>query len=555
MKISFFKYVILSGLLGTSAVIFAQDKKDEATNSALNEEIEIVRPYKPILADAVKIKINPDLTDNKPFKPQLTYSILDKKLELNTNIAPLQSRGLTAERETILKNNYVKVGAGSLNTGLAEIYLNTGKDEGLQAGVFIRHLSQQGSINKQQFSNQQIGVFGRSIYDQITINGKVSYDRKATYFYGISPSLPVPSADPAKQRFNIFEADGELMSNYDEDSEELKYAVKANVYSFSNIFKGRERAALISAGGSKALNKFDFGLQASADFTGAEDSLYSISNTILRANPYVKYGTDAVLLNVGLNLVQETGLKNRLNVLPAVSAEFQIKEDYARLFTGINGDVLKTSLRDMSLENPYLNNNVIIQNAVEKSNIYGGVKGNAGSSFGYKVMVSYKTIENLPLFMNDSLNVNRFNIIYDQGKSNTLGFEGEISIKKSDMFSLTSKIQFANYNMATEEAWFKPGIRLLTNVKGQITKKLSLDGEVLFNGETSAKVISLIPIRKEQIIMVKSFIDFSMGTEYRINNKLGLYIRANNILGTQYQQYLYYQKLGLNIFGGVNFSF
>ncbi len=558
MNIPFLKYTFICSLLLAGSSVLAQDKKDDKTRDlpkeAITEEvIEVVRPYKPVLADAVKIRRSPDLSNNAPFKPILTYSILDKKLALNSNIRELEVQKLADEQQVLLKNNYVKIGAGNFNTGLGEIYLNSGQDAALQAGLYIKHLSQRGSINKQQFSNQQASAFGKNIGDKFTLSAKVSYDRKSSFFHGFNPAFPAPDADPDKQRFNLFEAEGEIMNNYSEDEDTLNYAVKLTGYLFNTVLDGKENSVVLSGYFNKAAANFHFGANTSVDFTSTKDPLYSIRNNIVRVNPYVKYKGDGFLLNLGLNLVQEFGGHSRLNILPAVSVEVPIAMEYATVFAGLNGDAIKTSLKDITSENLYLNNNITIRNSIEKMNIYGGIRGNAGSSVGFKAMAYYKSVDNLPLFVNNPSNISRFDIRYDHGKSTVIGFEGEINIKASDILSLTGKAQTQNYKLATEkEAWFKPAIRLISNARGQVNKKLSLDAEVIFNGETKAEIA---PLPQQQIVTLKSYVDFSAGAEYKLNNKLGLYIRANNILGNTYQQYLYYPKLGLTITGGFNFSF
>lgn len=555
-KSSYIKSSLTFCLLTFAISALAQDPKKETEKPVIAEEIEVVRPYKPILAEAVKIRRSPDLTDNKPFKPVLTYTILDKKLELNSNIKELQAQKLAAEAQATLLNNYVKIGVGNLNSGLGEVYLNTGQDEALQAGMFIKHLSQQGSINKQQFSEQEISGFGRSVGTSRTYAGKIGFNRRSTFFYGFNPELPAPTADPLKQRFNLVEAEGEMMSSYTEDPDIANYAVKANAYLFGNMDQGRENSFTLSGYVNRPLGNFQIGIGASAEYTGVKDSLYDIRNNLLRANPYIKYQGNGFQLNLGLNLVHEFGAESRLNILPAVSAEIPIAEDYAVLFAGLNGDVLKSTLKGLTDENPYLGKDYVIKNAVEKMNLYGGVKGNAGAGFGFKAMAYFKRIEDLPLFVNDPLRVSRFNVVYDEGVSDLLGFEGEISFKVSDFVDVSGKAEAASYKMATEqEAWFKPGLRLSSNVRAKLNQKLSLNAEFFLNGESNAKTTTFTPLPVEKHVLIESYADLSAGAEYKLNNKLGVYLQANNLFGKSYQQYLYYQKLGFNILGGFNYSF
>ncbi|HEY0898875.1 MAG TPA: hypothetical protein VGD90_06055, partial [Sphingobacteriaceae bacterium] len=478
------KYTLSLSILFVTAQVSAQVKKDEKTEeNAVTKEIEVVRPYKPVLADAVKIRRSPDMNTKEVFKPALTYTILDKRLELNSDIRQLEAQKLAEEKARIFKNNFARIGAGNLNTALGEVYINTGADEALQAGLFAKHLSQSGTLNKQQLSNQEFGLFGRSIGEVITFGGRMTFDRRSTFFYGIDPALPAPGADPAKQRFNTLEVEGEMYNNFTEDATKVNYGLKANAYTFGNVANGKENSVALSGYFNTALNKFNIGFNVNTDFTNSKDSLYSIGNHVLRGNPYVKLKGNGFLLNLGLNMIQEFGFRSRTHILPAASIEVPLATEYAIIFAGLKGDVMKSSLKEFSYENPFLNDNISLRNAVEKTNIYGGIKGNAGGGFGFKVMAYYKKVEDMPLFVNNATQINRFDVIYDE-ETKIVGIEGEMSIKASDVFTLTGKAQANNYKLATqEEAWFKPGLRISGNGRAALNKKLSIDAEVVFNGD------------------------------------------------------------------------
>jgi hypothetical protein len=556
-----FSYGFLLCMLALASNGLAQDKtdakkQDTPASGGITEEIEVVRPYKPVLADAVKIRRSPDLTNNKPFKPQLSYNVFDNKFELNTELSQLQALKVASEQQEALRNNLVKIGAGNFNTGLGELYLNTGRDAGLQAGMFFKHLNQQGSLEGQKISKQQATVFGRSILDKITLNGEMGFERNATNFYAFNPVNPLQNPDPGKQRYSTVSLKGELLKNYVEDDQNFTYAARADVYFLRNYYDARENAAALSAFLNKTWNQFNFGADASLDITGTKDNAYSIGNNLFRANPYVKFQGETYKLIIGLNFIQEFGDNSRTNLLPAISGEFPVVPGYATIFGGLTGDVQKTSLRDISNENPFLNSNINIVNAVEKMNLYGGIKGNAGSGFGFKASVFFKKIQNMPLFINGVQDLNKFDVIYDNGDSKVLGFEGEISVNASEVLTWTGKLNMNHYTMATEkEAWFKPDFRLISNARLSINKKFSVDGEVVLNGETKGRTYTFTSAPEEQIVSVKSFVDFSAGAEYRFQEKIGVFLRANNIFDTKYQQYLYYPKLGFNILGGFNYSF
>ena len=557
MNIPTFKYTLIVSLFFLSVTAQSQDKKNENTTGTqsanITEEIEVIRPYKPVLADAVKIRRNPDMNSAKTFKPVLSYSVIDKKLNLNSNIKELQAQKMADERLSILSNNYIKVGAGNFNTAQAEAYFNSGRDAALQTGAYFKHLSQQGNLEKQEFSNQELGIFGKSVADSYSISGNLSYDRRSTFFYGFVPSSNA-SIDKSKQGFSTIAAEAEIMNNYSQSST-FNYVASINAYQFSNIEDARESSILLKGYFNKEISLFNVGVNTSADFTSTKDATYNLGNNILRANPYVNLKGKGYDLILGANIVQEFGANSRLNIFPSVSAEIPLIPEYAIVFAGLNGDVLKTSLRDLALENPFLNKNLAIKNSLESINVQAGVKGNVGAEFGYKIMSYYKNIDDMQLLVNNQTIVNRFDVIYDNGTSTIFGLEGELNVKASDVFSIGGKAQIFKYDLANQtHAWFKPTVRLISNARAQVNQKLFLDTELLFQGETFARVNTTAGSGFSSSTL-KGFIDLSVGAEYKVHNKIGVYLRANNLTGQPYQRYLYYPKMGLTLLGGANYSF
>lgn len=550
------KYSLTVSLIFLSILTQAQDKKTDVPAptdaSTLSEEIEVVRPYKPVLADAVKIRRNPDMDKQKPFKPVLKYSIIDKKLELNSNIKELQAQKMQDEIPASLTNNLVKLGAGNLNSAQGELYFNSGRDQSLQAGGFLKHISQKGSLTNQEYSKQEMGIFGRTIGNSYAASGNINYDRHSFYFYGFDPEVTI-MPDMSKQKNSTISAEAELMNNYSESSP-LNYILNFKAYQFSTLSDAKENSIIASGSVNKDFKTFNTGFNASADLTSSKDLAYTIKNTILKVNPYLNFKNDSYNITLGANIVQEAGTSSRLNIFPSISADFAVLPGFANVFAKLNGDVLKSSIRDIALENPFLNENIGLKNSLEKMNVEAGVNGNIGATFGYKIMASYKNIDNMLLFMNNTTKINRFDVIYDQGKSTVFGLQGEVNVKASDVFEIAAKAEIFNYDLASEaEAWFKPGVRLTSNAKAQVNQKVFLNAELMFQGESFAKVNSGVGDFKASTI--KSFIDLSAGAEYKVNQKIGVYLKANNLVGGNYQRYLFYPRMGLNLLGGVNYSF
>lgn len=543
----------------------AQEKKQEE-KATVSEEIEVVRPYKPILAEAVKLRRSPNLDDVKTYKARLNYSVTDRKLEINSDIQKLQAQALVDEKQTELINNYVKGGFGSLATLLGEVYVNNGRDEGLQLGGYFKHFSQEGKLNKQNSSAQQLSLFGRSILEENTVSGRLNFERNGVHFYAIDDARPTLNPNPEKQAYTFIEAEGELVKNYKESETDFSYALKANAYLLNDRFDASESYLTLNGYLNKRISSLNLGLAAATEFGTTKDALTSIGNNLLRLNPYIRLQVKGAKVTAGINFVQEFGTNSRSRIFPAVTADFTLIPDYLQVFGEVKGDVNRNSLKGFSDENPWLNTNVNIKNTVEKLSISAGVKGTGGPGFGYKARFYIKQLEDMPLFINNFGDFSRFDVIYDFGKAKITGLEGEISVQVSDALKWTGKLNVDDYKPAQETySWFKPGLKVSSNLVYNYNKKLSFNAGVVIQDDVKAKVNVQQPVPPvsyiipnpsiESIVTVKGYVDLRVGADYRINNKFSVFAKANNLLNTNYSRYLYYQVNGFNIFGGLTYSF
>lgn len=537
-----------------------------ASKTTVTEEIEVVRSYKPVLADAVKIRRSPNLSDNKPFNPRVKYNILDKRLELNSAIRELEAQKLIQLKESELNNNYAKLGAGNLGTSIAQLHLGTNRDEALQAGFNFNHWAMSGKLNQQKMSEQEAGVYGRSIGDNIILNGKLNYNRRTNYLYGIDPEGSFNNPNPNRQRFTFIEADGDLYNRIDPfDTDKLAFAAKVSGYLFNNLYEGKENAIIVSGGLSKNFSKFQLGVNSLVDFTTTRDLAYTLNNHIFGLNPFIKIDGEQLQLTAGINYIKEFGSKNRTNIFPVASMEFVIIKNYLSVYGLLEGNVQKMRLKDLSYINPFINENLFttefggLNNQVEKFKLVGGVKGTLAANIGFNASVNYKTVGDFYYFVNNIDNKERFNIEYIPENSNILGFTGELNIQFSEVVRIDSRLELNQFNLRNElNAWFYPAAKLNSTGSFKLSDKIRLNADLYLQGETKAKVYNSTSTSTPPdftIKTLKAFIDLGAGAEYQYNKKIGAFLRVNNLLGQDYQRYLYYPNYGLNILGGFSYGF
>jgi len=539
----------------------------------LSEEVIVTTAYKPVLADAVKIRRNPDLEDKTPFKAPLTYFPLDKRLERNTDIHQLAAMQMPKEQDSIPSNNYARIGLGNLKTTFGEVYINNGQDQAMQVGGYARHLAQSGSIPKQNESRDEANIFIKGIADDNNITARIGYNRRGTYFYGFDPANPPKAYNPLQQHFNTITGALEVAKKFKDEENAFTYAAKIDGYLWSNAFATKENNIVLSGFINETVKQFYAGLGASLDMSSQKDSAYSINNSLVRLNPYLKFQGDNYKIDAGVNLVRGFGATTQAYIFPAARLEFQVIPKYVRLFAEVKGDVNKTSLRDLSEENPFLENNLRvmnsvagldgspIKNSVDRLDIAAGLKGTLAPGVGFKVTVFRNKVKNMPLLQLDtnSNNKNQFGITYDNGTATITGINGELDVKVSDAVNIFGRVEYKDYKMASEaEPWNLPKFKLTAGTQLHITKQLSISGTLLFRGSTfdgTTKPTSITvggtTTTTANLIPISSFADLSGGVEYKINNTFSIFGQANNILNSNPQIWRNYQAYGFNIFGGV----
>ncbi len=528
------------------------------TNNSLSEEIVVTTAYKPVLADAVKIRRNPNLDDKTPFKAPLTYVTLDKRLERNTDIRQLEAMKMPVEQDSIPTNNYARVGLGNLKTTFGEVYINNGRDNALQVGGYARHFAQSGSsINKQNEIRDEVGIFGKVVTDYDILRGSINYNRRGTYFYGFNPTNPPTTFNPEQQHFSTISAEGEIAKRYSDADNEFSYAVKANGYSWSNALQAKETNIIVTGFLNETIKQFYAGLGSSLDISTQNDNSYSYSNSILRLNPYLKFQSSFYKIDAGISIVKEFGLSSRIFIFPAAKLELQVIPSYVRFFAELNGDVNKSSLRNFSDINPFLEPNIQIKNSVDRLDIALGLKGTIAPGLGFKATIFRNSVENLPLFVNDyTAGTYKFKVIYDNGTAHITGLNGELDYKVSDDLDIFGRVEFKDYKLASEvEPWNLPKFKLMAGTSIHFTKQLSITGTLLYRGGTYDQNNPPLTGSAPTLASISSFADLSGGLDYKITNRISIFGQVNNILSGATQVWLYYPNYGFNIFAGVGIHF
>ncbi|MHB8206477.1 hypothetical protein, partial [Mucilaginibacter sp.] len=428
-----------------------------------------------------------------------------------------------------------------------------------QAGGYIKHISEQGSLYKQNESTNEVGIFGKSVGATNSLNGRIDYKYNSNYFYGFDQADPTTQVNPGKQHFSVLSAEGDLAKNFADVPNDFTYALKLKGYTYSDAYDARESNVVLSGFLNETVKQFYAGVAGSLDLTTQKDSLYDYNNSLLRVNPYIKFQGDMYKIDAGINIVDQFGFSSNFYIFPAANLELQVIPKYVRLFVEAKGDVNKSTLLDFSTINPFIGQNLVIKNSVDKLDLSAGLKGTLAPGVSFKAFIFRNSIKYMPLMVsNFGPGGNKFAVVYDNGDSRVNGFTGELDYKASDDVDVFGRVEFKDYQMAQQaQAWNLPKFKLTAGTAIHINRKVDITGSLLLRGTTyDIPYADALTIRSTVTpTTIGSFVDLSGGVNYKATDKISIFVKANNILDRTNTTWLYYPDYGFNIFGGVGFAF
>lgn len=540
MKRIAFSYILSLFFLNS----VAQDGK------SLSEQINVVRPYMPVLAEAVKIASNPEIGDEKPVKQRLQYSAEAEKLDSLAELPVISPEKIKAESISKLHKSYIKIGAGNYRTTLGELYLTNIRSRDMQLGAFIRHHAAQGKLSNDNFSENQASVFIKKIFSTHELQASAIYDRDVVHYYGYDHEAIAPDAvRNVRQYFNYYGAEASLKSRPTKDSVSLMHKIDVMSYSLTDAFKADETRFFAGFNLGSYIYKNLITADLQIDVSNYTSS-YKTNNNLVYFTPAYTLRDSAYSFSLGFRIANEHGIRSKFHLYPHITGEYDLS-DHLRIYAGLTGDLKKNTYRAFTLENPFLGKNILLLNTNEKLEFFGGFRGNITSQLGFKTQVSYLTMDNMPFFINAPGDSTRFTLMYDGPNSNLLHFTAEATFQQSEKFRLAAQLHAYKFDMAVLlHPWHHPGFKASLLATYNIGGKFLLNGELYRFGKMYAR-----PPAGTGSVEIAGVTDLNAGLEYRYSKVLSAFLKLNNITGSIHERWLNYPGYGFNAVFGASLAF
>lgn len=541
------------------------------------EVVNIVKPYTPTISDAFKVKETPMLNDSTTSpKKEVRYEIFS--VPVASTFTPAKGKAETIEKVKPIKlyDNYATLGFGTYTSVLAELFSSFEISRTDNAGLFFKHNSSQGDIDdvllENKFYDTELTGNYSSRQRDMSYKIEAGLEHQLFNWYGLNP---------------LFETAGdELLSGIDPQQTYLGVNLKgdltfeeslftgggARVHYVTDAFSSSEIQAIFQPQFSFPLTEFTLTVDGDLNYlSGSFDRDYfdtsEIKYSYLNAgvSPALVYVNDDLTLSLGAEAVVSLDSENsetNFFIYPKINVSYRLVDELLIVYGGANGSLEQNSYRNFKDKNPFVSPTL---NIVPTSTLYeafGGLKGKLSNEVGYNLRGSYERQENKALFLSNPYKGmsssfegyeygNSFGIIYDD--MNILNLFGELKVEISNGFSLGVNANFYSYSLDVQsDAWNLPALEATLFSNFDITEKVFGSVSLFFMGERK----DMFQTGTSSVVnTLDAFFDANVSLGYRVNDRLSLFAKGSNLLGENYEKWIYYPVQGIQGLIGATYKF
>ena len=550
-----FKIVIASSLSLISIVSYGQQKKE---GTIQNEEF--------VTEKVRKIEVQPTMSRSFEALNEVPDYSKDHKVDYDFAIDKPQSLILPSIKTNLIgprageelkslygakAKNSIKIGAGNYGHTLLNGHFGYNPTEKESRGIYINHDANSNGPTDNAFSSRsenEVKVYSQSLWSKALLKGALDYRRTATNFYG-KESFPANTPEDAYGvHYDQIKFNGDI--NSATEGKKFSYQAGTEFSSLSGnlapkewLFKNYVRSNYaISSGLALRVN----GEAILSNFT----SNTSANRQFFRLQPSISYDVLPRLnLVAGLNAVQD----DELRLYPNVQVRFRAN-DFIRLFAGLEGNTQFNSYHSSLQINPWLSQAVTLQNTQQKWMISGGLMGSNERNVQYELKASYGEFTKMAFFTSSAADLSQFDITYSNVDAaiSVLDLQADVKMSITDKIQSDLNVQYTNYGNLGNllYAYHRPNIQIAFKNTIKVLPKFNVLPELYYLGG----LYGFNP-RTQKASTLDNILDINVKGEYAITEKFTATLSANNILGKNYQRYLFYPTQGFNFTATLAYSF
>jgi hypothetical protein len=522
-------------------------------DTSRRQTIEITSSYKPVLRNTVKINLYASPITADTSRPRLAYNIPPQNLFFTYQPVSLKPLALDADTSLQLGDrNQLKVGFGSFATPYVSGAFSFGDGKKNLLNVYGNYISSRGSIDNQDFSEINVRGDGSIFTPKSEIYAHAAFAQHEYYQYGYDHTIDSFNKADIRRSYQDLSA-GIGFRNIAVNDLNFIYDPHLELHAFSREGKATETTLLLYLPVEK---KFSDAVSLKVTATGNFDkyqiknSTLQVTNNLVELTPEFVYYGDRFTFHGG---VTPAWNNNDVNILPNIYAEAQLQKNVLIVQAGWIGNYIANSFRTLSGENPYMQDPTFLNNT-KQTQYYGGIKATLGNHFSFNARAAFITFNNMPLFINDSLDGKSF-YIKNERRIDDLQIHGDMNFINQDKFTLTAGLDLNTYTglLDNAKAWELYPLKVTGSLRWNAFKQVLIKGDIAaFSG---AKALLNYGLNNGLEKNMKGGTDISAGAEFKINKQFSAWLDLDNLLNSKYERWNNYPVYGLQVIGGILIHF
>lgn len=577
-------YILLVMLLGGCFIVKAQEP-------TLTKEITVETDFVPVEQKAVKLSTLPDVTKTTVPAKSLVYSNWSETVDIPTKINTLEPYGFNTTYPFSQAKGYFDIGAGTQLNIVGNAGYKFIDNNERQLNAWLQHISTWSGKNtsplvqteplKQKINDNIIAINFSNKFTAGLLGLGAYFHLDNFNYYGVNDFSAYDKAD--KQTATEFGIKAEWKRPVTGENN-LQFAAQLafnhfgyskNINNEKNGIKENNVQAKIFS--EAVFGTFSLGINATADYLGYSNLLneYGIPNGsdwmgLLKVSPYILYNIDNIRIKGGINidLSAQDGSKVRLS--PNIKADYLIQNGFSAYISATGGKRLNR-LSGIHSICRYIAPSEVLGSSFSPYNAELGIKIGPFNGFYFKPYFGYGSFKdeitpfyNIDFSSNNSSTVTELVSPYVfMQKYDIKGWKtgAEIGYSYNNLIDFNANIQYSpqdndkGYVMGLD----RPELIVNTNIKITPIKPLSITiGYELRNGRTYYNryyIAGPPPVTTWRETELKDVNNLSLNAYYQVTSNVGVFVNANNLLNSQWDDFLGMGAQKTSAVAGVNITF
>jgi hypothetical protein len=527
-------------------------------------EIDIVKERQITLPKANRNFEKVPPKPSEPIKPPIQYDFRPftfQTPQINPAIRPLK---LKDQSSGPVYGGNLSAGYGNYASPYLEGFINSKRDKNKLVGAHaFLNASGKGPVDGKNSGSGTSGlsVYGKSFSDVVSLSGDVGFENRTTHFYGYDPAVEV-DAKNIVQSYNVFKLGGALSNTKNTG---FAYRLGAGFSYLADHYKARETEADIDFNSSyKVSDASSIGIKAGYYAISRKDALIEAKpRNLFTVNPtYVFYPVEDLKFSAGIVVaVEDDSIDNKnVHAYPDLRASYPLSPS-VEVVASLSGGIEKVSLQSLSRENLWVAANIPVFHTNKLYDLQVALNTRIGNKVAVNGGLSFASLKNWYFYVNTPADQSKFTPVYDLGsvqRTNffaSLGYSQTNTVKlllRGDLYAYgADDYNFGTYKMS--DVWHRPTYKVMGEANFNIYQKVLLSVNLITQG--GMKAPKFTSATTYEVMKLAAAFDLNAKVEYILSDRFSVFVQANNITSNQYPVFMNYPVRGLQVLGGLTWSF